>query len=127
MKKVVQSLAQSINDNVDVQRRRFERRSTDTCVISVNGTAYPVRDWSLSGVMFEADTRTFSLHEILPLTLKFHLNGVVASVDVEGRIVRKNARFIATQFEELSSRAQQTLHQIIDEAAAARASKTRKA
>lgn len=118
MKKVVQSLEQSINDNVDVQRRRFERRSTDTCMISVNGMPYPVKDWSLSGVMFEADTRTFAMNENLPMTLKFHLNGIIASVDVTGRIVRKNSRFVATQFDPLSSKAQQTLHQVIDDAKA---------
>lgn len=116
MKKVVQSLEQSINDNVDVQRRRFDRRSTDTCMISVNGHPYPVKDWSLSGVMFEADTRTFAINENLPMTLKFHMNGLIATVDVTGRIVRKNTHYIATQFDPLDNKAQQTLHQIIDEA-----------
>jgi len=116
MKKVMQSLGNSMNDNTHVQRRKVARRSGDTCMISVNGTAYPVRDWSLSGVLFEADTRTFAINENLPMTLKFHMNGLIASVDVTGCIIRKNARYIATQFDPLDNKTQQILHQIIDDA-----------
>ena len=114
MGKITDSIANSTNDNIDVQRRRFPRRSTDTCLITVNGVPYPVKDWSLSGVLFEADTRTFSQGETLPMVLKFNVGDMMATVDVNGAIVRKNARFIATQFEDLSSKAQQTLHEVID-------------
>ena len=117
MKKVIETLNNSGNDNIDVQRRRFQRRSTDTCVISVSGVPYPVKDWSLSGVLFEADTRLFNDGDTLPMTLKFRLGDAIADVDVTGNVIRKNARFVATQFEPLSNKAQQTLHQVIDQSA----------
>lgn len=117
MKKVIETLNAAKNDNVDVQRRRFQRRSTDTCMITVDGSAYPVQDWSLSGVLFEADTRTFNTGDSVPMVLKFRLGDAIADVEVTGNVVRKNDRYIATQFDELSSKAQQTLHQVIDESA----------
>lgn len=117
MKKVVETLANARNDNVDVQRRRYQRRSTDTCLIQINGQPYPVHDWSLSGVLFEADARTFEKGTQIPMTLKFRLGDSIADVEVSGQVVRKNNRYVATQFDPLSSQAQQTLHRVIDESA----------
>ena len=117
MKSVVETLANAKNDNIDVQRRRFQRRSTDTCMITVNGAPYPVRDWSLSGVLFEADTRTFNQGDNVPMILKFRLGDSIAEVEATGTIVRTNALYVATQFDPLSSLAQQTLHQVIDQSA----------
>ncbi|PCI00692.1 MAG: hypothetical protein COB76_02975 [Alphaproteobacteria bacterium] len=124
MKKVIETLTGAKNDNVDVQRRRFQRRAGDTCMITVEGRAYPVQDWSMSGVLFEADTRTFNEGASIPMTLRFRLGDAVSNVDVTGNIVRKNARYIATQFDPLSSLAQQTLHQVIDESANAQDAQT---
>jgi hypothetical protein len=117
MKKVIDTLSQARNDNVDVQRRRFQRRSTDTCMINVEGHPYPVKDWSLSGVLFEADSRLFSEGQHIPMVLRFKLGQSVADVKIMGHVVRKNGHFIATQFDQLSSEAQQTLHRVIDESA----------
>lgn len=114
MKKIVESLNTTTNDNTEVQRRRFPRRSNDTCIVTIAGMAYPVTDWSMSGVLFEADTRTFANGENLPMTLKFRTGGTVAKVDVTGDIVRKNSRYVATQFAPLSTKAEQTFHKIID-------------
>lgn len=114
MGKITDSLYQSTNDNVDVQRRRFPRRANDTCLITVDGTPYPVKDWSLSGVLFEADTRTFHEGDTVPMELKFRVNETFSSIETRGHVVRKNAHFVATQFEELSTKAQQTLHEVID-------------
>ena len=127
MKKVIESLHNTINDNISAQRRGFARRSLDTCMVTVNGIPYPVKDWSLSGILFEADTRTFCLNECLPMTLKFHAGGNIASVDVTGHIVRKNARYVATQFDPLSNKTEQALHRIIDASNAALAEKSREA
>jgi hypothetical protein len=114
MGKITDSIQQSTNDNVDVQRRRFARRSTDTCLITVNGMPYPVKDWSLSGVLFEADTRTFNAGDTLPMELKFRVGDEMAMVEVTGQVVRKNALYVATQFDELPTKTQQTLHTVID-------------
>ena len=114
MGKISDSIQQSINDNVDVQRRRFPRRANDTCLITVNGTPYPVKDWSLSGVLFEADTRTFNEGDSLPIEMKFRVNETFAVVEAQGHVVRKSSHFVATQFDELSTKAQQTLHEVID-------------
>lgn len=116
MGKIYDSLSRTTNDNVDVQRRSFIRRSSDTCLATVNGVPYPVKDWSLSGILIEADTRTFQEGQNLPMTIKFNVGTELINVDVTGTIVRKNARYVATQFDPLPSQVQQVLHEVVDKA-----------
>lgn len=117
MRKIREAIQGANNDNVDVQRRRFQRRTTDICMITVKGVACPVKDWSLSGVLFEADSRLYQAGDTLPMTLRFRLGEAIAEVEVTGQVVRKNAHYVATQFDPLSTQARQTLHRVIDESA----------
>lgn len=117
MGKITESLSNTINDNIDVQRRSFARRSTDICLVTINGKPYPVKDWSLSGILFEADSRTFEKGDKLPMIIKFDIGSEVVDVNVSGNIVRKNKHYIATHFDPLPSKTQQKLHEVIDKSA----------
>jgi hypothetical protein len=114
MGKIIESLSNTTNDNVDVQRRNFARRSTDICLVTIEGVPYPVKDWSLSGILFEADSRVFEQGNNLPMVIKFDIGDEVVDVNLTGKIVRKNKHHIATHFDPLPSKIQQTLHEIID-------------
>lgn len=103
------------NDNTTVQRRRFPRRSHDVCMVNVDGNPYPVVDWSLSGLLFEGDSRLFETGQNVNMILRFKLNNKIEDVKVTAGVVRKNTQSIATHFTELPSKTQQTLHRLIDE------------
>ena len=109
------SLKQSIaNDNLTgEQRRRYPRRAGDVCMITVNNRAYPVVDWSLCGVLFEADTRLFSEGETVPMILRFKIQNGIEDVKVLGKVVRKNMQAVATEFTDVPDGTFETLEHVI--------------
>lgn len=100
------ALKNASNDNTAISRRRFPRRFKDTCVVEVAGALYPVKDWSMCGVMFEADGKLFDVGNHVTVILKFRLESDVIDIPVQADIVRKNARFVAVQFAEVSQAVQ---------------------
>lgn len=102
------------NDNSTVQRRRFPRRTHDVCMINVDGHPFPVVDWSLCGVLFKGDTRTFNEGQHINMVLRFKTHDSIEDVKITGEVVRKKGMAIATQFGELPSNVEQQLHKIID-------------
>jgi hypothetical protein len=86
------------NDNTTSQRRRFQRRDHDVCMVNVDGHPYPVIDWSQGGVLFEGDTRQFSEGQMVNMILRFKAGHSIEDIKVSGTIVRKNNTHIATQF-----------------------------
>lgn len=108
------NLIQTANDNKSVQRRRFPRRNNDVCMVNVDGHPFPVVDWSLCGVLFEGDDRLFSAGQTVQMVLRFKVNDTIEDVKIIGEIVRKNARYVATQFKQIPSKVEQALHRVID-------------
>jgi hypothetical protein len=102
------------NDNTTIQRRRFPRRDHDVCMINVDGHPYPVVDWSMCGVLFEGDTRTFEEGQHINMILRFKAGSMIEDVKISGKIIRKKGRAIATQFADLPNKVEQTLNKIID-------------
>ena len=106
------------NDNATLKRRRFPRRTRDVCMVNVDGHPYPVVDWSQCGVLFEADTRTFSEGQTVNMILRFKLDQGIEDVKVTGEIVRTNSRAVATTFTETPKQSFEAFEKVIERSAA---------
>jgi hypothetical protein len=70
----------------------------------------------MCGVLFEGDTRPFIEGQHVSMILRFKIGNEIEDVKIAAEIVRKNSRSIATQFSELPTAIEQTLHKVIDSA-----------
>lgn len=86
-----------VNDT-QTQGRETERRFNDICVLKMDGRMYPVINWSLSGVMFFADPKVFSVGRHADLTLRFKLGQRVHDIPLTGKIARKVKDGVAIEF-----------------------------
>lgn len=99
-------------------RRRHLRRATDRCVAVVNGTTYPIENWSLGGVLLSGDERFFAVGQDMMLTLKFKLRNTIINLEHMGRIIRKTDGRIAVEFVALSEAIRRGFQQVIDDSVA---------
>jgi hypothetical protein len=100
--KIFKKIETKSNDNQNISRRRFPRRSYDTCVIQVENTTYPVKDWSQCGVLFQADGRNFVQGQNVPVILKFRLLQSVIELPLSAQVVRISASLVALEFQDIS-------------------------
>jgi len=115
--KIIQALASATNDNNEATRRRFPRRMKDICVVSVEGTNYPVEDWSQCGVLFDADGRAFKAGTKLAATMKFKLADNVTEISVPAKVVRAGKTKVALEFVEVPKKIQNAFSKVIEDAA----------
>ncbi|NBX65888.1 MAG: hypothetical protein EBQ96_02720 [Proteobacteria bacterium] len=112
--KILKSLQSAINDNKEATRRRFPRRMTDICVAQVDGTNYPVRDWSQCGVLFEADGRVFESNTECSVVMKFKLSDVVTEIPVKARVIRASKVNVALEFIDVPKKIQSAFSKVIE-------------
>jgi len=125
--KIIETLARVSNDNMENTRRRFPRRMQDSCVAEIEGTAYPVRDWSQVGVLIEADGRGFEKDHDVTVTMKFRLSESVIEFPVLAKTVRTGKTQVAFEFHDLSPQTQMLFGRVIDDAIARSFADTQKA
>ena len=101
-----------------VSRRRHLRREVDRCVAVVNGTTYPIENWSLGGILLAGDERFFSVGQDMMLTLKFKLRNTIINLEHKGIIIRKTDGRIAVEFIPLSGASRRGFQQVIDDSVA---------
>ncbi len=104
------------NDDSPSMRRRFPRRAQDVCIIEINGTQYPVKDWSMGGALIETTDRSFTLGETIPFNIKFKLKDRVVEIDHEGTILRKSKTQIALKFAPLPGESQSEFDRVVQDA-----------
>lgn len=104
------------NDDGPSARRKSERRSQDTCVIVVDGTQYPVVDWSMGGAQIEAQGRQFQPGESVDFTIKFRLSDRVLDVSHSAKILRTSKSRIALEFDQLPGEAQTAFRDVVSDA-----------
>lgn len=95
--------------------RRHPRRDVDRCVAVIHGRTFPVENWSLGGVMLQADERLFGKEQDIDLVVKFKLRNNLLDVSHRGRVVRKAPGKVAVQFEPLSQTISRQFQQVIDD------------
>lgn len=114
-KKLMEQLKSDTSNDVVDTRRSAPRRDVDMCVAVIEGKTYPVENWSMSGVQFDADERLFAVDQVTAITLKFKLRNTIQSVSHRGRVVRKTNGRIALHFEQLSLAARQDFQRVVDD------------
>ncbi len=125
--KIIETLSRVSNDNQECTRRRFPRRIQDNCVCDINGTSYPVKDWSQCGVLIETDGRRFEAEGEVPVTMKFRLAESVVECTLPAQIVRKGRTQVAFEFHKLPMDVQGCFNRVIDDALARGFADTQKA
>ncbi len=99
----------------DAVRRQFERRDCDKCVTVINGKTYPVENWSLGGVLVNADEREFTAKDNVEVTLKFKLRDRVIDVPQDAFIIRKARNKVAVQFKPLTQKTRGDFQNVLDD------------
>lgn len=96
-------------------RRRHNRRECDKCVTVINGKTYPVENWSLGGIMIQADERLFSSEDEVNMTLKFRLREDIIDVNHIAKVVRKSKNKVAFQFKPLTQQIRTNFQNVVDD------------
>lgn len=102
------------NDDFD-SRRKYERRSMDSCVGIIDGIAYPIKNWSEGGVLMVGDDRHFSVDDTKDITIKFKLSDRIMDVTHAGRILRKAGNRFVLQFSPLTSDVNQKFRKVVED------------
>lgn len=118
-KKILDRFEMKSNDNEGQTRRRFPRRAMDTCAISINGTTYPIKDWSKTGALFATDGNVFEEGQALPVIMKFRLTDQIMEVSLDARVIRAHSSGVAIEFTNVSHDAEQAFNRVIDHALSA--------
>lgn len=109
------SLQPGNNNEPFTARRKFSRRVSDHCISVINGQPYPVENWSLGGLMIQADERMFSVNDEINVTMKFKLSQKIIDIPHKGRVVRRARNKIALEFKPLTKAIQKHFQSVIDD------------
>ena len=96
-------------------RRKYARRETDKCVSVIGGRSYPVVNWSLGGLMIQADERLFGVDDELNVILKFKLSQKIVDVPHRAKVVRKSRNKIAFEFRPLTQQIRNNFQNVVDD------------
>lgn len=78
-------------------RRRASRRTGERAMITVGTKNYVVRDWSPSGLYFDADPGVFKNGETFRFTLRFKLDGQTVDISHEAEVLRIESTGVAAR------------------------------
>jgi hypothetical protein len=96
-------------------RRSVPRRKGDNCVAMIDGTTYPVQNWSEGGMMIQADERLFSMAAPVETTVKFRLGGRIVDIPLRGHVIRKTRDRLSIQFDAFNREIQKKFQHVIDD------------
>lgn len=110
------------NNNNEPQhtKRRYSRRYCDKCVAVIDGSTYPVENWSMGGLMVLGDPRPFGVDNNVDINIKFKTSNDVISVVHRGRVVRKTNEKIALEFSPINRKIKSSLQSVINDFVSAR-------
>jgi len=109
------SLKADNSNEAHTARRKYTRRDCDRCVTVINGKTYPVENWSLGGVLVNADEREFSAQDEMNIVLKFKLREDIVDVPHDARIIRKGRNKIAFEFKPLTQQIRSNFQNVVDD------------
>lgn len=107
-------LKRPVNDPL-VTKRRHARHNAPGCVSMIGKKLYPVQDWSVGGVLINADGRLFGIDNELDITVKFKLRDDILEIPHRGRVVRKTRDKVAFEFLPLTQTLQTKFQRVIDD------------
>lgn len=115
LQNLISSLKSETSNDATQTKRRYPRRNMDRCVVVVHGYTFPVENWSLSGLLLQADDRLFGMNQEIDFTVKFKLRNTILDVGHRGTVVRKADGKVALNFEPLSKTISRKFQQVIDD------------
>ena len=115
LQNLISSLKADTSNDATQTKRRYPRRSMDSCVVVIHGQTFPVENWSLSGLLLQADDRLFGIHQDIDFVVKFKLRNTILDVGHRGSVVRKADGKVALHFEPLSQTISRKFQQVIDD------------
>ena len=115
LKKFVDYIKSQPSNDDGISRRRYTRRSCDTCVAVINGKTYPMEDWSLGGLMIYGDGRPFAVSGEQSVLLKFKLHDKIVEINHKAKVVRKSLNNIAFEFEPLTAQIRKYFQNVVDD------------
>lgn len=121
---MIQTLIDSLktktsNDVLEPENQRSTpRRYSDKCVVGIDGSLLPIKDWSLGGFLATADARLYSVGQVVDFVLKFKIRNMVIDIPHMGTVVRKADDKIAVQFSPINSVIKRRFQKIIDDSVA---------
>lgn len=104
------------NDDNPSKRRRYMRREQDVCAIEINGTTYPIKDWSMGGALIETPTRSFAEGQEITFDIKFKLRDRVLEVTHKGKVMRTSKTQMAIQFDPLPGETRTEFDRVVEDA-----------
>jgi hypothetical protein len=96
-------------------RRKYSRREADHCITVIEGKSYPVENWSLGGLMIQADERVFGVDDEVNVTMKFKMSQKIIDVPHRARVVRKARNRIAFEFKPLTQQIKNNFQNVVDD------------
>ena len=115
---LLSSLRVDASNDRQETKRRYPRRYVDRCVAVVHGRTFPVENWSLGGLLLQADDRLFGNEEDLGITIKFKLRNNILDINHSATVVRKSNGKVALRLEPLSQTTGHQFQQVIDDSVA---------
>ena len=112
---LLSSLKAGASNDSESSNRRYPRRSVDRCVVVIHGRTFPVENWSLGGLLLQADERLFGKDQDIDLLIKFKLRNNILDVKHRGVVLRKAPGKVAIEFEPLSSMIKRQFQQVVDD------------
>ena len=108
-----------LNDEETVQeissRRRHHRQPGAGSVVVVGENAFPVEDWSQTGVLIDARNNAgLAIGDTFAFTLKFKLPHDTVTIRHQGRVVRTSRQGIAAEFMPLTTAVRREFGRVID-------------
>ena len=95
--------------------QRAARRDVDISICEIDGTVYPVTNWSASGILLAGDERLFGKGEQVEMKLRFRLTDRVLEIPHTGTVMRKGKGAFAIHFDPLPAEASQNFSAVIED------------
>ena len=99
----------------EITRRQYSRRACDQCVCVIDGSMYPVKNWSMGGVAIEADPRNFNIGDTITTQLKFKTATGIIDISQKAKIVRKTRQSVSMQFDPITAKTRTKFQAVIDD------------
>ncbi len=106
-------LKTQVGNDIAAPVSRAERRTVDVSICEIDGTVYPVTNWSASGVLLSGDDRLFAKGEKVEMKLRFRLSDRIVEIPHTGTIARKGKGMFALHFDPLPDQAREQFTAIV--------------
>lgn len=106
----------SMNGAAEWRRRHVRHDIRKTAVqaeVEINGRAYSIRDWSMGGLCFDAES-TPNVGQKLDMQISFRLPHETITIRQPARVVRAMKRGVATEFAPLAPDMRRRFQKVLD-------------